>query len=669
MTERNAKSEDEDNIYTEATREANEILFGNQASPEKPWTEKVASKRKKLVLQLIDQKLKFKLVDLMSQFGKQNQTRAYSSKLQQSRSHNVDFTSSINVKLNYSVEPQCKYNAFKSQSGMYELSDFTRPYLNSIHPHNVVFSIDSTNLSTPTGEVANPDSTEKQAVSYVNCEREQNKYAIDITDRPSTDLLRKVSTECTTVWLRPFRDPTPTGRHLVNFQESTTNDQGDLRNQLLEKKRKREQFRFSSQENFQVKDSKKSKQDNEDGDSSETISVEWNKMKKLFTKIIRTRFLDLTLIDYQYKVAILVRMSVDPDAFRYSRTFSEKLFDEEIDRFIEDCKHILFELNGADSEVQSNFYSLRDKMILDIRSSQADHDAENYQPILRKIQSIIDPLLYSHKLSKLEEKERKEMAIELMKNPHALEYIKMANIQKGSMENVMHEIKNVLDEFIVVRRPKNFYFPKSKYFDIPFVVHLTDKSGKMNQVDAAALRNALLNLINLEKPRISTEKPKILEIKYNAGILIIACANRLTFDWIEKTVTTVNFHGRWSNAKFNVEFVGVKNVIPINSLKTIFAKFNEPQFRHFNYLMAQLQLENPSLRTERWELRGLRGKNMDSPNSMYIGVDVESLIALEGHSRVAFVGKSMVSFNISYDENEEHFELIPRKRKINKIYF
>lgn len=311
-------------------------------------------------------------------------------------------------------------------------------------------------------------------------------------------------------------------------------------------------------------------------------------------------------------------------------------------------------------------------MISDIRSSQGNE--RNHQLILRNIQSIIDPVLYPHQLSPLEERERKDLVIELMKHPHALESTKVANekllAQKESMEKVMHEIKRVLDEHIVVRRPTNFHFPKSKYFDIPFVVHLTDKSGEMNDVNAAALRDALFHLIDSEKTtHISTQKPKIFDIKFDSGILVIACANRLTFDWIERTVTTVNFHGRWPNAKFNVEFVAVKNVIPPNGLKTIFAKFSDPQFRHFNYLMKRLLLDNPNLLTGRWELRGLRGIDMDSPNAMYVGVDVESLISLEENNRIAVVGKSIVSFHICYDENEEHFELIPRKRKINKICF
>lgn len=645
MSERNTQSDIEDNLYTEATKEANEILFGSQTSPEKPWPEKVVSKRKKLVLQLIDQKLKFKLIKLMSQFGEQNQRKASSSYHQISHSHKVDLAASIDGRPSLSVKSQCRYNAFEWKPPMNEVNGIARPNFNSIYPHHIDAGTIALNNLTSTGEV-----------NFV----QQHKYAIDPIYRQSTDLSRNVSTECTTNWLHP------------KFRPSTTNH-GDLRNQLMEKQLKRK----PSQRNFQGKFySKEAKHSNEDEDevSFETISVEWNKMKSLFTKISRSRFMDITIADYDFKVAMLFEMSIDPDALRSNRLFTKKLFDEEVERFIDECKNILSELNGADSDVQSNFYALRDKMILDIiRSSHVDNDAENYQLILRKIRSVIDPLLYSHKLSKLEERERKDLVIELIKNPHTLESTENVNpkivAQKGSVENVMREIKCILDEHIVVRRPKNFHFPKSKYFDIPFVVHLTDKSGEMNEVHAAALRDALLNLIDLEKTQFSIQKPKILNIKFSSGILIITCANRLTFDWIEKTATTVNFHGRWSNAKFNVDFVGVNSVIPINNLKTIFAKFSDPQFRHFNYLMVQLKLDNPSLLTERWELRGLRGINMDSPNEMYIGVDVESLINMEKNNRVAFVGKSMVSFDICYDENVEHFELIPRKRKINKICF
>lgn len=56
-----------DDIYKELEPDANEIVFGQRTPPDRPLTTKEASKKKKVLLQLVDQKLKFKLVELMKQ--------------------------------------------------------------------------------------------------------------------------------------------------------------------------------------------------------------------------------------------------------------------------------------------------------------------------------------------------------------------------------------------------------------------------------------------------------------------------------------------------------------------------------------------------------------------------------------------------------------------------
>lgn len=57
----------QENLYTEFEPEANEIVFGQKTLPDRPLTDKEKSKRKKIILKLLDQKLKFQLIELMSQ--------------------------------------------------------------------------------------------------------------------------------------------------------------------------------------------------------------------------------------------------------------------------------------------------------------------------------------------------------------------------------------------------------------------------------------------------------------------------------------------------------------------------------------------------------------------------------------------------------------------------
>lgn len=63
-----------DKLFKELEPDANEIMFGQKTLPNRPLTMKEESKRKKILLKLVDQKLKFQLVELMRQqvSGQQN---------------------------------------------------------------------------------------------------------------------------------------------------------------------------------------------------------------------------------------------------------------------------------------------------------------------------------------------------------------------------------------------------------------------------------------------------------------------------------------------------------------------------------------------------------------------------------------------------------------------
>lgn len=63
-----------DDLFKESEPDANEIMFGQRTLPDRPLTAKEESKRKKVIMKLVDQKLKIKLIELMGhQVRKQSQ--------------------------------------------------------------------------------------------------------------------------------------------------------------------------------------------------------------------------------------------------------------------------------------------------------------------------------------------------------------------------------------------------------------------------------------------------------------------------------------------------------------------------------------------------------------------------------------------------------------------
>lgn len=65
-TSRYAQTET-DNLYKELEPDANQVMFGQKNLPDRPLTTKEVSKRKKIIMKLVDQRLKFKLIELMGQ--------------------------------------------------------------------------------------------------------------------------------------------------------------------------------------------------------------------------------------------------------------------------------------------------------------------------------------------------------------------------------------------------------------------------------------------------------------------------------------------------------------------------------------------------------------------------------------------------------------------------
>lgn len=66
-------------MYRAFESDANEILFGHRTAPTRPLTDKEVMTRKKIILKLVDQKLKFELIEMMRKSEQQTFTPFSSS--------------------------------------------------------------------------------------------------------------------------------------------------------------------------------------------------------------------------------------------------------------------------------------------------------------------------------------------------------------------------------------------------------------------------------------------------------------------------------------------------------------------------------------------------------------------------------------------------------------
>lgn len=65
--------------YSEFEPDANEIMFGQRKAPDRPLTVKELSKRRKIILKIVDQKLKSELAELMRLKEQQQQNASISN--------------------------------------------------------------------------------------------------------------------------------------------------------------------------------------------------------------------------------------------------------------------------------------------------------------------------------------------------------------------------------------------------------------------------------------------------------------------------------------------------------------------------------------------------------------------------------------------------------------
>lgn len=348
-------------------------------------------------------------------------------------------------------------------------------------------------------------------------------------------------------------------------------------------------------------------------------------------------------------------MSINPESLRKKSTFHHYVSKTQLEQTISTGKMILYRLNRSNPQIQHDFLELRERMINDLKTLNAEpvpiNEDENMQLIRTKIKEIVDPLLCRD--GAFDDEQHDRLISRLIRNPHALEESEMTKDTTNKNE-VMRSIKAILDEFIAVRPARRFFLLFSVFIDVPFVVNLHNSTGKLGERKVELLQDVIADWIN-RASRHAKPRPKVIEFKLCNGSLVMICANRNTFDWIAFGISK-NFNGNYKGVNLVLTILPVKNPISKTDLKTVLLKFKAPQYLHFNALMEQLKLDNPALLTRRWELRKPPGnKSNDTNECIYVGVDIQSLVALEEMNRVAVLGKSFVYFEMSYDDKEPNY--------------
>lgn len=106
-----------DNLYKEFEPDANEIMFGQRTLPDRPLTTRESSKRKKIIMKLVDQNLKFKLIELMG--------HQVASKHQQHTKEIATTIPTVSQTMN-SSQPSQSFTSYQSQPNWLPYSEL--PY-------------------------------------------------------------------------------------------------------------------------------------------------------------------------------------------------------------------------------------------------------------------------------------------------------------------------------------------------------------------------------------------------------------------------------------------------------------------------------------------------------------------------------------------------------------
>lgn len=390
---------------------------------------------------------------------------------------------------------------------------------------------------------------------------------------------------------------------------------------------------------------------------AKSSSSEWNQLSAHVTKLVQSaleNFEKMSADDVRRRDDLLVQMSRDPDAIRSDTKFTDNIDKAIVNDVISKCKEIIANVKlNVDKAVVIEFERQRTNLI-NILNSRTRRTCIHDQ-ILSRISAI-----FGKKNEKLTTEQKKECEIlteELIKDPESLKTntaaLERIGADKLAVDEIIADVKQMLSQLSKARCPKQFHISSSKVMDIPFVVKIVDASDQLNDTTKTVLLKALRDMISeIDNP----PKPKLLQQRYIDKRVEVVCANLLTFEWLKRAIVS-DFKDKWSGADLKIERVPVETKIPRDKLKSVVAVFKD--FRAtlpFDDIVKEIRKENSKLYPERWELQDARGKNGDYKKKT-IGIDIESLAALEQMNRFARLGRSLVYFDISYmGDNVPNFE-------------
>ncbi len=393
---------------------------------------------------------------------------------------------------------------------------------------------------------------------------------------------------------------------------------------------------------------------------SRSSSTEWNQLNALTTKLVQStleKFEKMSRDDDRCRDDLLVQMSRDPDAIRSNTKFTDNLDKAVLEDAIKKCKEIIASVkSNPNKSVITEFERQRTKLI-DILHQKTQRISA-YDQILLRIGGIFGKK--HEKCTAEEKKDRENLTEELIKDPESLRTNTKALERIGDdlvVDEIIADIKQILSKLdpSKARGPKKFHISYTKVIDIPFVVKIVDASDQLDDTTKTVLLRALRDMISdIDNP----PKPKILQQRYVDRRVEVVCANLLTFEWLKRAIVS-DFKDKWPGADLKIERVPVAIEIPRDKLKSVEVAFKDNRATlPFDDIVRELRRENSKLYPERWELQDARGKCGDYKKKT-IGIDIESLAALEQMNRFARLGRNLLYFDISYmGDDVPNFEAI-----------
>lgn len=382
----------------------------------------------------------------------------------------------------------------------------------------------------------------------------------------------------------------------------------------------------------------------------ESKSAEWNQLHAQATKLVQStlqKFERMSRDDERWRDDLLVQISRDPDAIRTNMKFSDTTDSATLNNAIEKCKEIVASVkSNSDASVLTNFEEQRNKL-MDIVNRRSQRNTA-YDQILYRLTDIFNKK--NEKWTADEKQEREALTEAMIKDPESLrtntKAMERIDNQNLAADEIIADVQEMLSKLepSKAKPPKKFHVSSTKVIDIPFVVRIEDASGQLDDTTKTVLLKALRDMVTeIEHP----PKPKLLQQRYVDGRVEVVCANLLTFEWLKRAIVS-DFADKWSGADLNVERIPVEMALGRDELKSVVMVFkNTRGTLPFDDIVRELRRENSKLYPERWQLQDSRGPNGDYRKKT-IGIDIESLAALEQMNRFARMGSYLVYFDISY---------------------